>query len=172
MSTEEWREVVGAEGFYAVSCHGNVMSLDHVIARTDRQIWRIRGGPMKTHIRGVRYPSVAIFKKVRLVHHLVAEAFIGPRPEGMLVLHRDDDPFNNTVENLCYGTYSQNMRDKVANGNHHNARKTHCKRGHALSGDNLYINPKGGNRHCLACRNLHRENYQTKLKLASTEGKA
>jgi hypothetical protein len=34
---------------------------------------------------------------------LVARAFLGPKPPGTVVLHRDDDPENNRVENLRYG---------------------------------------------------------------------
>ena len=33
-----------------------------------------------------------------------------------------------------------------------NARKTHCKRGHPLSGDNLYTKPTSKGRECRACR--------------------
>lgn len=33
-----------------------------------------------------------------------------------------------------------------------NEHKTHCKHGHPLSGDNLYIVPKTGHRQCRACR--------------------
>ena len=33
-------------------------------------------------------------------------------------------------------------------------RQTHCKHGHALMGDNLYISPKGA-RGCRACRSAH-----------------
>lgn len=37
-----------------------------------------------------------------------------------------------------------------------NARKTHCLRGHPLSGDNLYVNPKKGTRSCRICIALRR----------------
>lgn len=33
-----------------------------------------------------------------------------------------------------------------------NAEKTHCKYGHPLSGDNLYVEPKRGFRECRTCR--------------------
>jgi hypothetical protein len=33
-----------------------------------------------------------------------------------------------------------------------NARKTHCPRGHPLSGDNLHVRPNRGTRQCLSCR--------------------
>lgn len=60
------------------------------------------------------------------------------------------------------------LRDNVLNGNclaAKNARKTHCKRGHSLSGDNLKI-ATDGSRKCIKCTKLlqikwdkHRRNY-------------
>ena len=90
-------------------------------------------------------------KFTRYVHHLVLEAFVGPRPPGMSGLHRDDDPANNHVDNLYWGTSSENAFDRVRNGNDHNARKDRCKRGHLLEGENLAPWMTGGRRCCLAC---------------------
>ena len=39
--------------------------------------------------------------------------------------------------------------------------RTSCKRGHPLSGDNLYINPQGS-RVCKTCRAMHSRNYAAK----------
>lgn len=50
------------------------------------------------------------------VAHLVAEAFIGPRPEGGVVMHLDDDPRNNAVSNLRWGTRQDNARDMASKG--------------------------------------------------------
>ena len=44
------------------------------------------------------------------VHRLVAEAWIGPIPEGYEVNHRDGDRANNHVDNLEIVTPSQNVR--------------------------------------------------------------
>lgn len=52
----------------------------------------------------------------RMVHHLVAEAFIGPRPDGHVIRHKNDDRTDNRARNLCYGTQSENMADAVRNG--------------------------------------------------------
>jgi hypothetical protein len=35
-----------------------------------------------------------------------------------------------------------------------NARKTHCKRGHPLSGDNVVVSKGGRKRRCVACERL------------------
>lgn len=46
-----------------------------------------------------------------------------------------------------------------------NARKTHCKRGHPLSGDNLKITPSGS-RQCRECLRLHARNAKARRKHA------
>jgi hypothetical protein len=49
---------------------------------------------------------------VRRVHRLVAEAFI-PNPNNLpSVLHLDDNPSNNNVDNLRWGTHKDNMNDR------------------------------------------------------------
>ncbi len=50
------------------------------------------------------------------VSWLVLEAFVGPRPAGMECLHYDGNPGNNHVNNLSWGTRSQNEMDKVRHG--------------------------------------------------------
>lgn len=40
-----------------------------------------------------------------------------------------------------------------------NQSKTHCKRGHPLSGDNLYVSPSGS-RHCRTCRNSWQQRFR------------
>lgn len=60
------------------------------------------------------------YKRVRLhrperhayVHHLVAEAFLGPRPEGAMVLHLNDNGFDNRLANLRYGDRDENELDR------------------------------------------------------------
>jgi hypothetical protein len=51
-----------------------------------------------------------------MVHHLVLELFVGPRPIGKFALHRDDDRSNNHVTNLYWGTAQENHRDRRRNG--------------------------------------------------------
>lgn len=50
------------------------------------------------------------------LHHIMAELAYGPRPDGLQVLHTDDDQFNNFPSNLSYGTPRQNVIDSFRNG--------------------------------------------------------
>lgn len=119
------------------------------------QVWSTkRGGRWlrpSTDRRGYRRVTLSADGKVttRTVHSLVAEAFIGPRPDGLEIRHLDGDPSNNAASNLAYGTHAENMQDKVRHGTDHNAGKTHCPAGHPYSGDNLRRTKKG--RACYAC---------------------
>lgn len=88
----------------------------------------------------------------RTVHSLVLEAFTGPCPEGMEARHLDDNPTNNRLENLVWGTRSENSQDAIRNDRHFYAGLTHCKRGHELTPENTQKHASGGRRTCLVCR--------------------
>ena len=62
-------------------------------------------------------PTVCLGRgKRRLVPRLVATAFI-PNPNNYpMVLHGDDNPLNNNVENLRWGTQKHNMEDCIRRG--------------------------------------------------------
>jgi hypothetical protein len=49
-------------------------------------------------------------RKMEYVHRLVALAFIKKRPGKEIVLHKDDNPANNNVENLMWGTHYMNSQ--------------------------------------------------------------
>lgn len=54
---------------------------------------------------------------VKRIHHLVLEAFVGPRPRGMEGCHNDGVPCHNNVDNLRWDTHINNMRDRKNHGN-------------------------------------------------------
>lgn len=66
------------------------------------------------------------------VHKLVANAFLGPRPLGMQVNHKDGNRKNNRLSNLEYLTCSDNMKHAFSTGlakprlgeEHHGAKLT------------------------------------------------
>mgnify|MGYP001593096271 CR=1 FL=1 len=52
----------------------------------------------------------------------------------------------------CYHAFPRSQSHKAAmRANHRNSRKTECKNGHQLAGDNLHIT-KSGARKCITCR--------------------
>ena len=156
-TNETWRPILGFEGLYEVSDRGRVRSLDRLVKRSSSST-RIEKGRIIRPGFGARsgHKSVNLSrdgKKVtRKVHHLVLEAFVGPAPDGAQGLHWDDDPANNHLSNLRWGTFSDNAFDKVRNGRHHQTRKTHCPQGHEYNAENTYVIPSRPTaRYCRAC---------------------
>lgn len=73
-------------------------------------------GELKGSLRPDGYRNVNLRGKVRLVHHLVLEAFDGPRPPGMVGRHGDGNRDNNRLSNLSWSTQADNLSDTVAHG--------------------------------------------------------
>ena len=55
-------------------------------------------------------------KRQHYVHKLVLEAFVGPRPDGMQCRHLDGNKLNNSLQNLRWGTSSENSSDARCHG--------------------------------------------------------
>ena len=125
---ERWIPVIGYEGAYEVSDLGRVRSIDRIITKITR--W---GNPVASRHKGrILLPTIDKGKfaygrlqvklskpegaTTRLVHHLVAEAFIGPRPSGMEVAHGDGIASNCRLGNLRYATPKENSADKETHG--------------------------------------------------------
>lgn len=145
---EKWKNITGYEGLYQVSDQGRVRSLDRVNGRG----FNVFGVILKQNPDRKGYLGVSLYsgskasRRRRPVHQLVAEEFIGPRPEGLDVCHNDGDKANNSASNLRYDTRRENILDAVKHGTHVMARQAECKRGHRLGAFN-------GNRSegCRAC---------------------
>lgn len=118
---EVWRDAPGFEGFYIVSSFGRVASVEH----KDRYGRTFGGKILKQCARG-RYYSVhlSMFDKrsMQFVHRLVAKAFLDNPNNYTEVNHKDENPQNNTVENLewCDHRYNINYgtRNKISGIKH------------------------------------------------------
>ena len=123
---EVWRDVVGFEGDYIVSNLGHVMSLP----RRANHVYGSRiseGRILAPSIVNGGYLVVAMCKDgartTRLVHRLVAEAFI-PNPNHLeQVNHKNFDRQCNTVDNLEWCTASENALYSERAGRLHHGNK-------------------------------------------------
>ena len=116
---EEWKNVIGYEGLYEVSNKGNVRNVR-------------RNTLLKLSKTNYGYIQVYLYKNgIRTglkVHRLVAQAFI-PNPDNLPeVNHKDENPINNSVNNLewCDHKYNVNYGHRTEN-----AINTRVKNGYA-----------------------------------------
>lgn len=166
---ERWLPVVGYSGVYEVSDHGRVRSLDRITSHGNR----LRGRVLKERPLPNGRPRVTLAHNATTIdaytYRLVLESFIGPCPPGMEALHWDDDHNNNHLDNLRWGTRTDNMRDMSRNEGG-NAGVTHCPSGHPYSIENTYVYP-GERKHRL-CRECGRRHSESKRRKAQALRKA
>ena len=63
-----------------------------------------------------------------MIHSVVAEAWIGPRPKGMEVDHKDRNPHNNDYHNLRYVTHSEQMKNRILSDRIIEQAKANCRK--------------------------------------------
>jgi hypothetical protein len=137
--TTAYRGVPGFPG-YRVGNDGSVWNC-WINCRWGRRMtdrWKpmkIAVQPKRTAGRAYRYvnltPPGEPYKTFR-VHRLVLLAFVGPCPDGMGARHKDGDPGNNRLDNLCWDTPEANREDSRRLGRYsetpRNRRFTHDDR--------------------------------------------
>ena len=106
---EIWKPVAGYEGYYEVSNIGNV-----------RSVWSGKPVPMKTYVNEHGYCVLRLTKngvsKIRNVHRLMLESFIGKDPDRPIVNHKDGNKLNNTLDNLEWTTSRENNIHAIKTG--------------------------------------------------------
>lgn len=103
---EEWRPIVGWEGWYEVSSLGRIKRLKGFPGVTwpGRILMPIN---LSFGYHGINLCKPGIMRTKR-IHALVARAFLGPMPEGMVTNHKDGNKKNNAPSNLEYVTQLEN----------------------------------------------------------------
>lgn len=122
---EIWKPIPDFPG-YDISDQGRV-----------RSYWGSgKSKPLRDIPQRILHPSKKIYSQVTLtkdgkhfiflVHRLVLEIFIGPCPPGMESRHSDGIPANCSIENLSWGTHSENMLDRTRHGTNWDNRGMNC----------------------------------------------
>jgi len=106
---EIWKDIPNYEGLYQVSNFGNVKSLvgyDHSIKKYVKR-------------EKLLTPSIGEYKKIQLfknkkrstyyIHRLVAQSFIDNPNNYKIINHKDENKYNNSVDNLEWCTHKENI---------------------------------------------------------------
>ena len=113
--TEHWKPVPGYDG-YDVSDRGRVRS--YYAYNGKGHGWDVVDAPQRILSPSPDpqgYPGVSLCadgdKRRFRIASLVMLAFVGPRPDGLEVCHRDNNPGHNHIGNLRYDTHKGNYDD-------------------------------------------------------------
>lgn len=124
----EWKSVEGFEGLYEVSNTGEVKSLERFTENNGGK--QMRREKLLKQRAGSHGHLIVVLSKdsktyPRLVHRLVATAFI-PNPDGKPVVdHIDTNPQNNNVNNLRWVTIQENALNPLTRKHNSESKKGH-----------------------------------------------
>ena len=157
---EEWKAVVGYEGYYEVSNYGRVKGLNRIIQRSDGRMVTIPERILSPVLDTDGYRQCKLCRdgkyKTVGVHCLVARAFI-PNPDNLEdVNHKNFNRADNHVSNLEWKTHGDNVRYSIE------AKRHFCTRD--LTGAN---NPNYKND---TLKNFYAEHPEERMKLARPRG--
>lgn len=121
---EEWRDVIGYEGLYAISNYGRAISLPRIIEYSNGRHRPTKGRLLKlwnssySNEDGNYYKLITITTHNKpineFIHRLVAKHFVDNPNNYNMVDHIDGNPSNNHYCNLRWCTQTINMNNPVA----------------------------------------------------------
>lgn len=96
-------------------------------------------------------------------HRLSYLLFNGPLKNNEVIDHICSNKICVNPAHLRQVSYRINTLENSNSIQAKNYKKTHCKNGHELSVNNLYIQKKTGFRYCLICNRLRQSKYKEKI---------
>lgn len=113
MIEEIWKDIKDYEGLYQASTYGRIKRFNKdkrfksfkILKPLEFSAGHVKVTLWKNCIRNRQY-----------IHRLILETFIGICPPGMECRHLDGNPKNNRLDNLLWGTRSENSKDSVKHG--------------------------------------------------------
>jgi hypothetical protein len=121
---EIWKQVEEFSGDYQVSNYGNVRSVDRMkyCGNNSYQLKKGVDKKIQTQLSGHLYVNLWRNNKnhTRRIHRLVAISFIPNPSDYPIVMHLDDDPTNNYIDNLQWGTLKMNTKDMISKNRNKN----------------------------------------------------
>ena len=116
---EIWKDIEGYEGLFQISNKGRLKRLASIgkYKKSERIL-------SNTYVDKGNYKRVSLLKegiyKTFGIHRIVAQHFIANSNNHEYVMHLDNNPLNNSVDNLMWGTPKMNAQQMVADGRHRN----------------------------------------------------
>lgn len=113
---EEWKDIPEFKGHYQASNIGRIKSLE----RIDHGVRKVKERILIPRINNTGRFYVNLCRKGKSksyqVSRLILLAFVGKCPDNYECMHLDDNPLNNNINNLRWGTHSENVRMMHAHG--------------------------------------------------------
>ena len=111
-----------------MSNKGKVRSEDRIIIQKNDVVRRLKGKVLSILHDSQGYPQVSLGQERKvLIHTLVLEAFVLPKPESLCARHLDGNKTNNNLENLMWYTMKNNQADKEKHGTHNSGENHYSK---------------------------------------------
>lgn len=167
-----FKKIPSTEGMY-INRKAEIIAIKTADAKQIAYIYTNTADRPITAKNNSGYLIMNVEGKTRTVHSLVAEAFLGPRPEGYDIDHINSTKTDNRAENLRYVTHTQNMRYFYKNNN--NRKKPAPARGRYIYKTQTFIAPTGErvkipfDKYLLFLEKEYGKAYATKIKRNHTK---